>query len=186
MLLTIITKYFEKNLDNDIINWKAVYTLPRCATISSRLRVFQYKILDNILYLDNTLFKMKVVQNPKCSICESNAETITHLFVECQFVSCLWTNVVNWCGKEIGLPPRLTLEHCYLGIIYSDSSFDTLTNLLIILLKHLIYVLRENKTRLSLKSFIKYVCETEQLGRIITFKDESHFTKWDKLIPLLE
>ena len=145
----------KKNLDNDIISWKGVYTLLRCSTISSRLRVFQYKILNNILYHSNTLFKMEVVQNLKCSICESNAETITHLFVECQFV---WTNVVNWCGKDIGLPPHLTLEHCYLGIIHNDSSFDTLTNLLIILFKHFIcYVRRENRTRLSLKSFIKYV-----------------------------
>ena len=54
---------------------------------------------------------------------------------------------------------------------------------------HFVCVRRENRAKLSLNSFIKYVCETEQLERIIAFrsnKDESHFTKWDKLIPLLE
>ena len=103
-------------------------------------------------------------------------------------VSLFFVNAVNWCGKDIGVPPQLTLEYCYLGIIHNDASFDTLTNLLIIFFKHFIYVRRENRTRLSLKSFIKNVCEIEQLERIIAFsnKDESHFTKWDKLLPLLE
>ena len=182
--------YFEKSLDKDIINWKAVYILPRFATISSRLRIFQYKILSNILCLNNTLFKLKLVRDPKCSTCESNGETIIHLFVECQFVSSLWTSVVNWRGKDIGLPPQLTLDHGYLGIIHNDSSFDTRTNLLIILFNHFIHVRREKRTRLSLKPFIiKYVSEKEQLERIIAFrsnKDESQFTKWDKLLPLLE
>ena len=66
---------------------------------------------------------MKLVQDPKCSICESNAETITHLSVECQFVSSLWTNVANWGGKDIGLPLQLTLEHCDLGIIHNRFQF---------------------------------------------------------------
>ena len=98
--------YFEnRNLDKDISTWKAVYILPRCETISSRLRVFQYKILNTILYLNNRLFKMKLVQDPKCSICKGNAETITHLLV-----FPLLTNVVNWCGNDIGLPPHLNLR----------------------------------------------------------------------------
>ena len=146
----ILKKNLDKASDKDTIKWKAVFILPRCVTISSRLRIFHYKILKDILYLNNTLFKMKLVQDPKCSICESNAETITHLFVECQFVSSVWTNVVNWCAKDIGLPPQLYSEHCYLGIIPNDSSFDTLTNLLIILFKHFIFQYAEKKERDSL------------------------------------
>ena len=43
------------------VNWQTVYTLPRFCTIDSHTRIFQYKILNNILYLNNRLFKMNIV-----------------------------------------------------------------------------------------------------------------------------
>ena len=99
-------KNFEKISIMTSSTGSSIYSPLLCNNII-KAAIFQYKILNNILYLNNTLFKMKVLQNPKCSICESSAETITHLFVECQFVSSLWRNVVNWCGKDIGLPLHL-------------------------------------------------------------------------------
>ena len=44
--------YFEKVLGFGRMEWKKVYMLPRIVTIDSSLRSFQYKILDNILYLN--------------------------------------------------------------------------------------------------------------------------------------
>ena len=65
------------------INWKKVYMLPRQATIESSLRSFQYKILNNILYLNEKLFKFKIVDSPLCTLCKTENESMLHLFCEC-------------------------------------------------------------------------------------------------------
>ena len=65
------------------INWKKVYMLSRQATIESSLRSFQYKILNNILYLNEKLFKFKIVDSPLCSLCKTENESMLHLFCEC-------------------------------------------------------------------------------------------------------
>ena len=56
---TTSAKYFEKKLQpQDEINWNHVFLLPRKVTIESKMRIFQYKILSNILFL-----KCKTFQN---------------------------------------------------------------------------------------------------------------------------
>ena len=45
----------EKLLGNNDINWQGVYKIPRKASISSSIIIFQYKILNNILYLNRKI-----------------------------------------------------------------------------------------------------------------------------------
>ena len=50
-------KTIEKLLDNDDINWQEVYMIPRKVSISSSIRIFQYKILNNILCSNRKISK---------------------------------------------------------------------------------------------------------------------------------
>ena len=61
------------------VNWQTVYMLPRFCTIDSHTRIFQCKILNNILYLNNRLFKMNIINSELCSFCEAEPETIIYL-----------------------------------------------------------------------------------------------------------
>ena len=45
-------KYFENLFPGTSIVWKDVYRLPRLVTVNSTLRMFHFKILNNILYLN--------------------------------------------------------------------------------------------------------------------------------------
>ena len=57
------------------VNWTKVYMPPRQeVTIESSLCSFQYKILNNILYLNEKLFKFKIVASPLCSLCRVTVE----------------------------------------------------------------------------------------------------------------
>ena len=49
--------------------------MPRRVTIDTNLRMFQYKILNNVLYLNETLVKFKIVSSLLCSFCNSEDET---------------------------------------------------------------------------------------------------------------
>ena len=48
--------YFQNYFSNEQLVWSDIYCLPRIFTIDSKLRCFQYKILHNILYLNQKLF----------------------------------------------------------------------------------------------------------------------------------
>ena len=49
--------YFEKTFENPELEWKDIYTLARRVTININLRIFQYKLLHSILYLNVMLYK---------------------------------------------------------------------------------------------------------------------------------
>ena len=58
----------EFNIE-DQKTWSSVYLLPASATLDTKIRMFQYKILNNILYLNQRLYHMKLVASPLCSLC---------------------------------------------------------------------------------------------------------------------
>ena len=79
-------KSLEQYLEKSEIDWEKVYLTPLKITIESQLPVFQHKILNNILYLNNRLFKMGYVESPLCSLCKRENETVSHLFCNCTFI----------------------------------------------------------------------------------------------------
>ena len=79
------------------------------------MRIFQYKILNNFLYLNKKLCKMGLVQTPLCSFCKEDDETLIHLCAWCPVTKNLWNRLV-WLSMAINLPD-LSLQNVLLGII---------------------------------------------------------------------
>ena len=75
--------YFEKTFPFYNFQWKDIYTLPRKVTINAYLRSFQYKILNNILYLNKKLHTFGLSNTQLCSFCKMEEETKSHLFYYC-------------------------------------------------------------------------------------------------------
>ena len=65
----------EKSLDISNVDWPTIYMIPQEVTIKSSVRIFQYKILKNILFLNNRLFKFGQAQSPLYSLCKRENET---------------------------------------------------------------------------------------------------------------
>ena len=72
--------YFEKKIPRYNFQWRDIYTLPRKVTINAYLRSFQYKILNNILYLNKKLHNFGLPNTQLCSFCKMKEKTISHLF----------------------------------------------------------------------------------------------------------
>ena len=86
--------YFNRNFDlEEDFPWNKVYTLPYNTAIESTTRVFQYKILNNILYLNKRLHRMKLAESPLCGLCKLYPEAISHLFFEYKVSSQLWKEI---------------------------------------------------------------------------------------------
>ena len=49
--------YFENVFVGHDFAWEKIYILPKIRTTGSRIPIFQYKILHNILYLNKNLFE---------------------------------------------------------------------------------------------------------------------------------
>ena len=82
--------YFETYFQTTDFDWKNIYLMPRRSTIDSYLRIFQYKILNNILYLNKMLFKFGLIETSSCSFSKLKDETLLYLFVERNIVLDLW------------------------------------------------------------------------------------------------
>ena len=77
--------YHEKKFDHHIFNWKLIYRAPHIATFETKIRIFQYKLLNNALYLSKKLFHFGIISQSKCSFFELYDEIPQHIFYECTY-----------------------------------------------------------------------------------------------------
>ena len=73
--------------------------LLRIVTKDSRLRVFQYKLLNNVLYLNKMLFRFRKIDSPLCS-CKMIDETPFHLFYNYTKTKLLWDQLKEFISSE--------------------------------------------------------------------------------------
>ena len=81
--------YFEKIFKNPNLDWKTIHLLPRIATVDTTIRIFQYKLLNNVLFLNKMLYRFGISQNSLCSSCSLKEETPMHIFYSCNHTQIL-------------------------------------------------------------------------------------------------
>ena len=82
--------WWQKNIFlNMKFDWRNIYSLPRITTINKYLSSFQYKICNNILFLNKKLFVFWMKNTPLCSFCTKKDESLLHIFGKCTSVICL-------------------------------------------------------------------------------------------------
>ena len=87
--------YFENLFHDYNIDWTIIYALPCLITNSTYMRSFQYKILNNVLFLNKKLHSFGIKPSTLCSFCNLYDETPYHMFYECDRVKCLWSDLVQ-------------------------------------------------------------------------------------------
>ena len=179
-------QYFIRKFDTPGDSWKNIYSLPSKVAMESKTQIFQYKILNNILYLSHWMFHMKIVSSHLCSFCGESLETGGHSFLRCRYASTLWLEVKQWLQPSMILP-NLTEKLIFLGFLDNQSN-SVIINHLILLFKKFLYESRENKFKVNVTSFqfyVSYIYEIEnkiakKLGKI-----ETHLCKWQTIADLL-
>jgi len=71
--------------------WGNVFRSPKVNTDAE----IDFKILHNILYTNEKLYKYNLIDSPLCTLCKGEVETIHHLFICCTKVSKLWKSLIN-------------------------------------------------------------------------------------------
>ena len=142
-------------------NWLKIYLLPRKFTKNAYDRVFQYKILNNVLYLNKKLFLFGKSDTSLCSFCENADEDITHLFSACPRVLALWTHLQTALAPNVVLSD-INAKFALLGFYEAPPEQSNLVNHILLLFKLYIYQSRDSKT-LRLNGLIQKISSTAKL-----------------------
>ena len=159
-------KYFDNLFSNVELPWKEIYLNARKATANSHLRSFNYKIINNVLYLNEKLFQFGKTQSPLCSFCHNEAETTLHVFHKCSVTKTLWNQLSLFFETDLDFPD-LTPQAALFGFINeSDNNLNILQNHILLIFKLYIYQSRERGV-LNLNGLIKNVTKVKKLERKI-------------------
>ena len=67
------------------IDWKRVYLLSFRTTLETKLREFQFKILNRIVFTNEKLFRFDMAESDKCTFCQTEVESIEHLLFPAKY-----------------------------------------------------------------------------------------------------
>ena len=113
--------YFEKLFENTILYWIKIYRSPRLLTIDTTFISFQYKILNNVLFLNKKLYTFGITNTALCSFCNSLEETFIRILFDCV--------MLNVFGKDYGWNFRaiLSCRHLDRRLVFVDCIMKQMT-----------------------------------------------------------
>lgn len=176
-------KYISNKLGIPDIEWPEVYQRVYLVTNDIKLRAFQYKILNNCLFLNKDLYRFKLIDSPNCVFCQTTNETMEHFFVECHFSKRFYIEIKNWLQTEGIKLPDLNLTNVILG---SDN--ETINEFLFLLYKFLLYFYRTKGIIPKLINFQTKLQEYESIEYAIAKNNgklDTHFKKYEKILTSL-
>ena len=127
--------------------------------------MFQYKILNGILFLNKLLFKFRKVPTPLCSFCNFVDETPLHIFYTSNITKRLW-NELQYFVFQYHCIPEITPHSTLLGSfnIGNQQQNFLLINHLLLIFKHYLCMSREHGAACftSLKLYLIKIKKIEQ------------------------
>ena len=107
--------------------------------------MFQYKILNNILFLNKLFFKSKKVPSSLRFFCNSAVETPLHIFCTCNITKRLLNELQYFVSQYLYIP-QITPQSGLLGFSYIDYQQNNflLINYLLLIFKHYLYTSNEH------------------------------------------
>ena len=140
--------------------------LPRIVTKGSRRQVFQYKLLNNVLYLNKMFFKFGKIDSPLCSFYKIIEETPLHLIYNFIKTKLLWNQLKKNISTETLSFPSLTPQSPILGHI-DFSDYYLLINHPIFVYKFYIYNSR-NRGYFNIKHLKAIIDTTKTIEKEIS------------------
>ena len=155
--------------------------------MDTNLRIFQYKILNNVLYLNEKLFRFNNILCPLCSFCQSENETPIHFFHGCSKTNLLWYKLQKLLKAKTDLTVN-TPQSAIFGF-QSYENISDIVNHLLLIFKYYLFNSRKHK-RLSLEVLKKVIVKIYNIEKQIClndFKKTKKFRKkWEIIGHLLQ
>ena len=123
--------YYQKKFSNSNLEWKNIYLLVRIVAKDGKLRAFQFKLLNNVLYLKKMIFKFGKNGSPLCFFCYLKTKTPYHFFYQCSQKISLWNQLRHFLSTSLKIP-LLTTQSAIFGFINQKENFVIINHLRVI------------------------------------------------------
>ena len=146
-------------------------------TIYGKLRSFQVRLIYRGIITNLHLYYFKITSSKLCTFCDTETETVLHLFWECTHTQAFISNLRTKLGLQIQ-----NCKNYLLNREYANPKF--VQNFIVLAAKHYIYVKRCNKERLIYKHFIQNLKMYEQIEERIAIENGKyaiHELKWKEI-----
>ena len=173
----------EDKHPNCSFNWKKIYSLAFSVTLDTKLRAFQYKLLNRIVFTNDKLFRFNIVESPLCTFCTVDEESLEHLLFFCEVTELFWKEILSWLARCSDEAIDFLITEVLFGKFDRDNDFMVI-NHLILLAKFFIYRCKLDKIIPSFEVFKAKLKATRDLELFIARKNNSllkHYSKWESL-----
>ena len=137
------------------LQWSEIFK--RCVSSKNvQLNWFQTRVVHRLLPTRKYLYDCKIVEDPTCTLCKQQTQSIRHLLWKCSKTQLFWTDfILTVRGKclhcnELNLTEELILFGCQ-SSVHTDEVFD----FLLVLAKYYIYCSYLKETLPKMQTFIE-------------------------------
>lgn len=176
----------DLNVPIDKKQWTSICKFSWKISLCTKLRLFQYKVLQRCLVTNINLYYYKMREDKLCTFCRNDNETVFHLLWLCPHVRRFWSRVFDVLKNNFH-DNRLNLDtpDICTKIIFNRVTTNTLDciNTIILIAKRFIYVSRCTKMDLNIYRFIEQVMHYKNLEKYIAIKNhklDKYAIKWEK------
>jgi hypothetical protein len=134
------------------LDWKNIFSIPFSITKDASIQWFQIRIIHRILGTNSLLYKINYKDAPTCNFCNSEEETIEHLFWQCKIIEPIIKATFKYKNS-----PMISLDMKKMLFGYTcNTQSVTEKNVLLILAKMYIFSCKTNKTTITANGLKRY------------------------------
>ena len=173
------------NIEDD--QWLGYFSFLKFTTRDTKLRWFQFRILHYILTTNRSVSKYIVNQNHLCTFCNTESETIQHLFWGCEKVKNFWNKLSSLVNERCKNVHNFSFSENL--VLFGQSDFvytDDVCNLMILMAKFFIYRCKVQNTCINLKFFIKEFYNRYIAEKLLEKESQDFVNKWYPYINLFK
>ena len=179
-LKKIWNKFFL-NLDEDFFK-RVCVNINKCTKIV-KYRSFQYRLLNNIIYLNDRLKYFGIAENENCSWCKVKKETVIHAFYECDVITSFRNKIFENLKDQIDNEASINEENVIFNKIHPKPEW--FENLLILLIKQHEFMKKCLNKNLDIRAVVtelEFIHKIEYKNAIISGKYEYYNSRWPDVI----
>ena len=145
----------------------------------TKLRSFQYRLIQRALVTNIQLKKWKIKDSDSCSFCNQGVESIVHLFIYCPSVANLWIKIEEFMNKYSKEKIHFSVDTVFFNKFISSAGH--IKNAICLITKFFIYQQKCLGNELRPKVCEQYIRTIESYERYYAIKQNrlhKHLRKW--------
>lgn len=155
-------------------------------TNSSKLRSFQFRLLNHAIITNVQLKKWGILNSDLCTFCDRDKETIVHLFWECVKVKPIWEKIIQWV-HEMNPDIVVNLQSVILNNVHNNPK--CVINTIVLIAKFYLYKTKCAQMQPNPFALLEDVLlyqRLEHIGACKKGKQNQSKEKWQFVIEIIK